>query len=68
MDKKDEFLEKLKALFSEYNAELECDDEFSGFPECGEDLHMRVFIVGEEGNIDLGQYFRPDKMRGEETK
>lgn len=65
---KKEFLADLKALLSKYSAELEAEDHWKGYAECGRDIRMTVFIEGvydeygkdlvERTEIDLGSYFR----------
>jgi len=62
-----EFITKLRDLFSEYDANLTAADHYKGYPECGEDIRMTLNIPArydEEGNetapdinIDLGTYF-----------
>jgi hypothetical protein len=61
-----EFKEELKALLKKWGAEIEASDQYSGYPECGEDIHMIVSIpaiydkngtVREYTEVDLGKYF-----------
>lgn len=50
-----EFITKLKGLLKEYGAEIECEDHYDGYPECGQDLRMTVTINRPEFvQIDLG--------------
>ena len=72
---KHDFLQKFDSLLAEYGAEFSCDDEYVGYPECGQDIHARVTIntkydnngniIGEFVDIDLGKYRIPPR-RGEE--
>jgi hypothetical protein len=63
---KQEFMDKLKALFKEYNAGLSADDKWIGYAECGQDVRMDIYIpsvyvdnetISEGVEIDLGKYF-----------
>lgn len=64
----EEFKTKFRALLSEYGAEISAKDEFTGYPECGEDIRIRVDIPSlydPDGNclrewtdIDLGSFFQ----------
>ena len=58
------FRDDLNALLAKYNAELEAEDHWTGYPECGEDIRMTVTIPSKwvDGNqvveyteIDLGK-------------
>lgn len=59
-----DFRAELTALLKRYDAELIADDHYSGYPECGKDVRMFVYIparYGPDGNptveiteIDLG--------------
>jgi hypothetical protein len=65
---KKEFLLDLHILLSKYSAELETEDHWKGYAECGRNLRMTVYISSQydkEGNllvegteIDLGKYFK----------
>lgn len=54
-------LNELKGLLNKYNAHIEAKDEYLGYPECGEDIHIRVEGKSEHYapflDIDLGSYF-----------
>ena len=65
-----EFKEALKAFLSQYDqgtykVEIETEDHYSGFPECGQDIRMEVRLPAhyEEGKelpwttVDLGKCF-----------
>lgn len=39
-----EFKAKLAELLDEYDAEISYEDEWMGYPECGEDIQITVFI------------------------
>jgi len=61
------FRAELKALLAKYGAEIEAEDHYPGYAECGEDIRMTVTVAsvyddaGErtrEGcDIDLGDCF-----------
>lgn len=60
-----EFLKDFDALLKKYQATFKCEDEFQGYPECGEDIHARITIlskyengehISEYTDIDLGCY------------
>jgi hypothetical protein len=63
-----EFTAELKALLAKYGAELEAEDHWMGYAECGEDVRMTVTIEskwdehGEQQSefveIDLGTVVR----------
>ena len=60
-----QFKTELKALLAKYNAELESDDHWRGYAECGSDVRMTVFVpaiyddehdcLREYTEIDLGR-------------
>lgn len=62
-----EFMADLRALLSKYGAEIEADDHFQGYAECGQKILMTVTIPGiHEGpeerefvQINLGRWFKP---------
>ena len=64
-----EFTKELKALLAKWGAELEADDYFVGYAECGEDIRMKVTVTGiynyngdtvrEFTEIDLGRWVKP---------
>jgi len=59
-----DFREELVALLVKYEAELEAEDHYPGYSECGQDVRMTVYVPAkydEEGDlireycvIDLG--------------
>lgn len=61
-----DFKADLLALLTKYGAELEAQDHYQGYPECGEDVRMTVTIpsiytkdgetVREWTEIDLGRF------------
>ena len=65
-----QFKAELAALLSKYDATLEAEDHYSGYPECGEDVRMTVWVPSRyspdgdrtrEGvEIDLGESFKGD--------
>lgn len=69
---KEEFLTKLKALLAEFGegTELEADDYYTGYSECGRDVHMTLSTQNkwdEDGNqiqefyeIDIGSLIYSD--------
>jgi len=64
-----EFLAELKNLLTKYDATIDAEDHFQGYPECGEDVKMTVTIpskyafnsdmLQEWTEIDLGRHFGP---------
>ena len=62
-----EFRKELLELLEKYHAKIESEDHYQGYPECGEDVRMTVYIdsiwsedgdnIQEYTEIDLGQYF-----------
>lgn len=47
------FMKDLRNLLKKYDAEIEAEDHFPGYPESGEDIRMTVTIDGlydEDGN------------------
>jgi len=59
------FLNDLKALLSEYNAEIVAEDHWAGYAECGQDIRMTVEFedCGME-DLDLGRYVDKEKNKG----
>lgn len=62
------FRVELQSLLDKYGAELEADDHWTGYAECGRDVRMTVTIpaiynegetVREYTEIDLGQFVSP---------
>lgn len=66
-----EFRQDLFDLLKKWKAEVEAEDHYGGYPECGEDVRMTVTVPAEydkEGNtlqewteIDLGRWLRHDE-------
>lgn len=64
----DTFRAELNELLKRWGAEIEAEDHYPGYPECGEDIRMTVDIPAlydEHGNIvrewcevDLGSYIQ----------
>lgn len=59
-----EFRNDLKELLQKYNATIEADDYYQGYPESGQDIRMLVEIpseyvddnlISERTEIDLGR-------------
>ena len=49
-----EFREELNELLKRWGAEIEAEDHYPGYPECGEDIRMTVKIPSlydEHGNV-----------------
>ena len=65
------FRAELMALLAKYDAELEAEDHWQGYSECGEDVRMTVTVpaIWDENHdmqrefteIDLGSWLRADK-------
>ena len=61
------FKKELRALLRKYNTALEADDEWIGYPECGQDIQMTAsiynvydkdgYLIKEGGVARLGRYF-----------
>jgi len=59
-----DFREELVALLAKYEAELEAEDHYPGYSECGQDVRMTVYVpakydedgalLRERCQIDLG--------------
>lgn len=69
----DEFRAELQALLDKYGADLEAEDHYPGYPECGQDIRMTATVpaiyddatndcLREFVEIDLGQYMYPSKQ------
>ena len=69
MSVKQDFLSDFLALLTKWNATIEADDHYKGYPECGQDIRIIVDIEAiytTEGEtirpyteIDLGRYVDP---------
>jgi hypothetical protein len=46
------FLEELAALLKKYNAEIEADDHYQGYPECGQDIRITIDFPDDEVVFD----------------
>ncbi len=57
MSEKIEFLRELKALLEKHKCELEADDLWQGYPECGQDIQISVSFKSDD--IYLGQSICP---------
>jgi len=66
------FMTELQALLDKYGAELQAEDHYIGYAECGEDVRMTVTVpaiydehncVREWTDIDIGSHIsgRPSK-------
>ena len=63
-----DFRNELQDLLNKYGAEFEAEDHYPGYPECGEDIRITVWIhaiYDSEGNcireateIDLGRWMK----------
>lgn len=64
-----QFLEEFNALLKKWGAEIAAEDHYPGYPECGEDIRMTVFIPGmfdrhgetirDRCEIDIGCNHKP---------
>ena len=45
-------MEELAALLKKYNAEMEADDHYTGYPECGQDIRITVEFADDEIEFD----------------
>ena len=67
------FRAELAALLRKWDAEIEADDHYQGYPECGQDIRIEVHIPGvwdenhdevrEYALFDLGTYITGDDAR-----
>jgi hypothetical protein len=65
------FKAELQALLDRYGAQIEADDHYQGYPECGEDVRMTVNVpaiydadnncLREYTEIDLGGALWPNE-------
>ncbi|HUS38021.1 MAG TPA: hypothetical protein VMX74_01140 [Pirellulales bacterium] len=49
-----EFRDELNDLLKKWGAEIEAEDHYPGYPECGEDVRMTVdipWLYDEHGNV-----------------
>lgn len=54
----EEFKEALRAFLSlydrgTYKVEIEAEDHYSGYPECGQDIRMQVYLPGLYGEVEI---------------
>ena len=62
-----DFRAELHALLTKWDAEINADDHWPGYAECGQDIRMTVSIPGiydgentrESADFDLGSYVSP---------
>ena len=64
MNQTNKFLEDLLYILEKYNATIECEDHWKGYPECGEDVRITVFFDDYSiPEIDFGPYIDIDKIK-----
>ena len=60
-NRKNEFMNELNELFKKYNITMSAEDQWTGYRECGEDLHILIDSRGvcfeDDFDIDLGRYY-----------
>lgn len=72
MDRLNEFRLKLADLMEEYSVEIEANDVYPGYPECGKDIRISFCYNGEfikeeylqDTEVELGRYLDVDTVRG----
>lgn len=59
------FRSELQALLDKYGADLEADDHYQGYAECGKDIRMTVYIKGlwDKGGIMVREFTEIDLGR-----
>lgn len=70
-DRLNDFRRKLADLIEEYSVEITAKDEWTGYPECGEDIQIEFHITGEVINREyhpdasekFGTYIDVQKLR-----
>jgi len=61
-----EFFNKLADLLEEYNVTIEANDEFIGWPECGEEIQIRFDNSKFEfSEVNLGSNIGAEDIRKE---
>ena len=71
MNKLNEFRLKLADLMEEYSVEIEAEDVYPGYPECGTDIRIFLYYNGEFTNgeyqpsqkVELGRYLNVYTVR-----
>lgn len=61
----EKFMVELKTLFIKYGAEITVKDEWMGYSECGEDLHVYIESDCFLEDIDLGDSFDPKYLESQ---
>ena len=57
MKVREEFLDRLKLLLKEFEAEITAEDHWQGYAECGQDIRITVeFNDYRIDDIDLGKH------------
>lgn len=72
MDRINEFRLKLADLMEEYSVEIEANDVYPGYPECGTDIRIFLYYNGEftdgeyqpSREVELGKYLNVNTVRG----
>lgn len=58
-----QFLTELKKLLAKYDAEITCEDHWSGYAECGEDVRITIeFTDYKIKDIELGKNVSPGTL------
>ena len=57
------FLKELADLMDRYKAAFTASDEYRGYPECGEDIQIRIDIEDVYDDIGFGSYIDAEKLR-----
>lgn len=76
MNKLNEFRLKLADLMEEYSVEIEANDVYPGYPECGKDIRILLCYNGEftdgeyqpSREVEFGRYLDARVLRNMENK
>ena len=55
------FMKELGVLIEKYGIEITADDEYLGYPECGEDIQIR--IESESKSVPFGKYIDKESLK-----
>ena len=62
--KKIEFVAELQALLKKYDAEITCQNNWQGYPECGSDIQMVIEFQPYYDEIKIGTWIDKDGHGG----
>lgn len=61
IDRREEFKSELNELLKKYRCDIYASDEWEGYPECGEDIQIRVEF---DYNTNIGDEYLEDLKFG----